>query len=356
MRTEEEIIKDLENYIKGWKRNRPNVLASIKKSSRTKRIVDLIFSRPDVFKLENEIKHVPEELLTEELLIKFVLSNPKHIGVLDEKVIKTSTLVAFEFAKRRYERFSSLAWGVYGEKLKVPEIYKKFRDDIWKLCDLLSSKFDDSVSEKDELMYLEKVTKEIIDICNPNHTFTPTDNNYTIKYRNIDFGLEKKLYIFITGYPDSGKTTLGNMLNQRIKGSVCFDSDMMLERDMIGFPLEALSSNAKVVIFSDIYAYRFFSSEETKDGHVINILISPYSIELMYRNSKYMQHIPFEDYKKCEINCIHFDETVDFIHVTNDYTERIYIEVDRIIDEIIKRLESLGLNSGENTLKMKINY
>lgn len=356
MRTEEEIIKDLENYIKGWKRNRPNVLATIKKSGRTKRIVDLIFSRPDVFKLENEIKQVPEELLTEELLIKFILSNPKHISALDENVIKTSTLVAFEFAKRRYERFSSITWGVYGEKIKVTEIYKKYRDDIWKLCDALPSRYDDEVSREDELKYLSKVTKEIIELCNPVVSLNKTPYSYSIKYRNIDFGLDKKLYIFITGYPDSGKTTLGNMLDERIKGAVCFDSDMMLERDMIGAPLETLTNGAEVVIFSDIYAYRFFSSEETKDGYVINILINPSSIELMYRNSKYMQHIPFEDYKKYEIQRIHFDESVDFIHATNDYTERINTEVDRIIGEIIKRLESLGLNSGENTLKMKINY
>lgn len=87
---------------------------------------------------------------------------------------------------------------------------------------------------------------------------------------------------------------------------------MLLERDMLGVPLETLAGNGKVVIFSDIYAYKFFMSEETKDGYVINVLISPSSIELMYRNAKYMHRLPFEDYQKYEIKCIHFEEDVDY--------------------------------------------
>lgn len=265
--SEEEILKDLEKYIKGWKRNRPNVLATIKKSKRTKRIVDLIFSRPDVFKLENEIRNVPEELLTDEILIRFVLARPKEISLLDERVLSTPVLVAFEFAKRRYEHFSSRAWGEWSERIKTPEIYKKCIDDIRSLCDVLPSKYDDQIYRDNELEYYEKLIREILNICNRDKHLKKRTDNYNIKYERIDFDLEKKLYIFISGYPDSGKTKLSALLEERIKGSVRFDSDMLLERDMLETPLEVLSGDAKVVIFSDIYAHKFFSSKETEDGY-----------------------------------------------------------------------------------------
>lgn len=206
MRTEEEIIRDLESYIKSRKQNRPNVLASIKKSARTQRIIDLIFSNPDTFKLENEIKNVPSELLTNEILIKFVLAKPKHISLLDESVLRTPVLVAFEFAKRRYEHFSRMLWNKYAESLKTPDIYKQYRDDIWALCDTLPSKYNDEVSEEKEREYIEKVTKEILELCRPVDALTKSEHNYEIKYKSIDFDLEKKLYIFISGYPDAGKT------------------------------------------------------------------------------------------------------------------------------------------------------
>lgn len=74
----------------------------------------------------------------------------------------------------------------------------------------------------------------------------------------------------------------------------------------------------------------------------------------MYRNSKYMQRIPFNDYERCEIKCIYFDEDVDFINVTNDYTDKINEEADKVIDEILERIGNLRLESGDNRLKMKV--
>ena len=111
LKTEEEILSDLTNYVASKKRNRPSVLAPLKRDARTQKICDFVFSNPDTFKLETEIKHVPMNCLTEEILIKLVLANPENINLLSEEMITVPVMVAFEFSKRRAEHLSHREWG-----------------------------------------------------------------------------------------------------------------------------------------------------------------------------------------------------------------------------------------------------
>lgn len=98
IRSEEEILEDLKNYIASKKRNRPSVLSPLKREMRTKKICDYVFSNPHTFKLETEIKHVPVDVLSEERLIKLILTSPNNIKLLDKELITTPIMVAFEFS------------------------------------------------------------------------------------------------------------------------------------------------------------------------------------------------------------------------------------------------------------------
>ena len=117
----QEVYDEVLAYIASNKHKRPCTLATIKKELRTPEIVDLIFAHPDVFNLMTEIKYVLEELLTDKLLMKYVLSNANNFYELEEKYHSMPVLLAFEMSKRRYERNSSAIWGIWGEKLRYTE-------------------------------------------------------------------------------------------------------------------------------------------------------------------------------------------------------------------------------------------
>lgn len=343
MRSEEEICRELEVYIDSLKRNRPSVLASLKKAERTPKVVDMVFSRPDIFRVQNEIKYVPRECMSDAVLVKFILARPKELSSLCEEVISVPVLVAFEFAKRRFERLSALEWGSFRERITCPEIYMRYRDDVIALCDSLPSKFDDEDIMKSYLHYIDKMSEQIIDHLKDPEPLNERDK-YRPKYIRVGFSLEKRLFINVSGYPDSGKSTFSNLLASKFRDSVCFDSDMLLEKGLLETDLSLLLKDRwRVVVFSDIYASRFFSLREMQDCLVVNILVKPASIELMYRNSKHMQMIPFEDYKKYEIQSIHYEDLTDAIVVENDYTDRIAEQVDYAIDKIIEKLGEFGI-------------
>lgn len=100
IKTEEEAYNMVIDYINATKHNSPCLLVTIKRVLRSERIIDLIFSRPDIFKLESEFKHIPDEMLTEKILIKYILINPNCFISLDETLLTLPVMVAFEFAKR----------------------------------------------------------------------------------------------------------------------------------------------------------------------------------------------------------------------------------------------------------------
>jgi len=51
-----------------------------------------------------------------------------------------------------------------------------------------------------------------------------------------------------------------------------------------------------------------------------------------------MQHIPFDEYKKYEIDKYKYGRITNPIHVTNDYDEKIYLEINKTIEEMARRL------------------
>ena len=148
MKTEEDVYKEIEDYINGYKHNRPCTLASIKKVFRTPRIIDLVFSHPDIFNLEMELIHVPPEYRSEKVLLHFVLESLVRLSLLSEDEQTPPLLIGFELAKRRYERISVLQYGQYGEKIPYFGKNKTYRDDITAHCDCISFHFTHYLVEK----------------------------------------------------------------------------------------------------------------------------------------------------------------------------------------------------------------
>lgn len=346
MKSEEDIYKEIIEYINGKKHNRPCTLSSIKKQYRTQKIVDLIFSNPDVFNLEVELEHVPIESRTEEILLKFILNNPKRITFLTEDEQTLPILIGFELAKREYEYRSAKVWGIWREKLEYSEKGQKCRNDISAICDKISINME-SINSTEDLINIIK------QYCNSNKKQLQENEKYECKYDMVDFDTGKRMFILISGMPDSGKTYFSISLANDIKNSFCFDSDILLEKGLIDMPLSSLiNENYRVIVFSDLYADKFFSKEELAGANVINILMKPVSIEEMYRNSKRMRHIPFEDYKKYEIDKFNYDGRIENpIIVLNDYTSNTLCkELDKVKEEIAKRLGiELVQKNGENT-------
>lgn len=343
MKTEEQVYNEVLNYIKSSKHNRPCTLASIKKVLRSQRIVDLIFSRPDIFKLASEFKHVPEECLTESVLVKYILSDYENFYSLDESLQTLPLMIAFEFSKRRHERIFKWMWGPYDDGIRYSGKILEYQSAVSELCNevfkRISSNPDESCLLHNYLEYIETASREILSFCATFEQELEKDKKYIAKYINVDFDIPERLFIFVSGCPDTGKTVFSNILSSRTQNSIHLDSDVLLERNLLDQPLANLIRNdIKVVIFSDIYADRFFKKDELGNARVINILMKPISIETMHRNSKYMAHIPFEDYKKHEIDKIHYDSLDNPIIVINNYNGQIIAEVDNALEKIASRI------------------
>ena len=336
VRTEEEIIKDLMDYIASGKRNRPSVLAPLKRDARTQKICDLVFSNPDVFKLETEIKHVPMNCLTEEILIKLVLAKTENINLLSEDMMTVPVMVAFEFSKRRSEHFSHLEWGKYAVKFKYPQKLHEVRDSIDSLCDELSLKYNDKDTLGDYDLYVNKVSKYIVDFFKEKEMIElQRMEKVKVKYSSVDVATDKRVLVLITGEPDSGKTLFGHMLSNQIRNSVAFDSDELSERGRVLEPLRNLvNPKTHVVIFSDPNAYSFFSDKDMEEYDVVNISIVPSSIEKMYRHSKYKQKATYDEYVAWEVKNAFCEGIYHDILVTNEYDERLWLEVDKVIEEM----------------------
>ena len=152
--TEEEVYEDLQRLMQVWKKNgtqnlfsKRSYLSSVKKDFRSPRICKVVFSNPDIFNFEEEIKYMPMELMSEEFIIQIVYDKPKLLCSRDERGSRTISipeekqtlpvLVAFELGKRRYEKFSAMQWGQWGEKIPYTDRSLEFRKTITDIADII---------------------------------------------------------------------------------------------------------------------------------------------------------------------------------------------------------------------------
>ena len=316
-KTEEDVYEDLLRLMQVWKKNgtqnlfsKRSYLSSVKTEFRSPRICQIIFSNPDMFNFEEEIKYVPMDLMSEEFLIQMVYDRPKLICSRDEKGSRTVSipkekqtlpvLVAFELGKRIYEKYSAMQWGRWGEKIPYTDKTLEFRQTITYIADRVEDKIgtnnlkhSQAFKEVDER---DTFISELITTIQEESGSTElqADEHYTPKYGRFDYSSDKKLLILVCGYADSGKTTFSNYLANTISGAMCFDSDQLLESGLLNLELSKLvRPENNVVVFSDLDAFTFFRPQEINDAigntNILKVYIKPSSIKRMLHHSKYRQ-------------------------------------------------------------------
>ena len=163
------------------------------------------------------------------------------------------------------------------------------------------------------------------------------------KYNEVYLGSKEKVFIFVSGRSGSGKTYFSKLLNERIPNSIYFDSDM-LETEL--FEHKSLKESfdiynkeeSNIIIFSDIEANKYFLPYEIKDSTIINILVKPISAEEGYKHYPLRELISFEDFKTYFSEDLILSKDANPIVVTNDYTDNLHQDVDRVLEEITERL------------------
>ncbi len=317
-KSEEDVYEDLQRLIQVWKKkgtqslfSKRSYLSSVKTEFRSPRICQIVFSDPDIFNFEEEIKYIPMELMSEEFLIQMVYDKPKLICSRDERGSRAvaipkekqtlPVLVAFELGKRRYEKFSAMQWGgLYGEKIPYTEKTLEFRKTITDLADrveetiginnLKHSAYFEDVDERNAFIneLVSSIQKESTSVS------LQPDEQYKPKYEHFNYSFDKRMLILVSGYADSGKTTFSHYLANSINGAICFDSDQLLERGLLDFKLSQLvKPENNVVIFSDLEAFDFFTSQEINDAmgdaNILKVYTKPSSVKRMLQHSKYRQ-------------------------------------------------------------------
>lgn len=311
--TEEEVYEDLQRLIPIWKQNysynaHRGYLSSIKREFRSPRICGIIFSNPDVFKLEEEIKYMPLEMVSEEVLIQMVYDNPKILCSKDDngpRLVPISeekqtlpVLVAFELGKRRDEKYSAMQWGKYGEKIPYTGKTLEYRSTIVALADTVEEQIVDLREATDfknpdeKEVFTNLLVEEIQKAANP--VSLEADKRYVPRYRHLDYNSDKKMLILISGYADSGKTTFSHYLADSISGAICFDSDQLYISNKLDYKLsELIDPEQKVVVFSDLEAFHFFRTQEIEDAmgdpNILKVYMKPSSVKRMLQHSKYRQ-------------------------------------------------------------------
>ena len=345
-KTTNEVLNEIQGYIKGSNHRRPCTLSTIKRSLRTKEVVDLIFSRPDVFNLSAEIKHVPEELLTDELLMRFVLNNAKNFYELDEQHQTLPVMLAFEMSKRLYERGSCVVWGRWGERLPYPQNLIECKKFLVETCNEIES----AVEKRYDI---EEIIKEINNVAN--QEIKTEENQFASEgvREKITIPNGKKLIILISGMPDSGKTTFSSMLADRFNNSVWFDSDMLVSNNLLEQKLDVLvGKDADVVVFSDVDADKFFSEKELAGYQTLNVVIEPESYRTAQVNSKYahFRAMSTDDYEQTMKKKFNYDRISDALKVKNDYSQSLFDEREKVVDAA---LQTLSKSNNEEQLSQE---
>lgn len=239
--------------------------------------------------------------MSEKLLIESLYYHPKLLCSRDENGERKVSipedkqtlpvLLAFELGKRRYETRSGMMWGRDYERIPYTDKSFELTSTLADLADRVTERigYDTLRSEfkgKEIDGFVDKLITAIQD--ETSEVSMEPEKKYKPKYAQFDYNQDKRLFILISGYADSGKTTFSRYLSNKIPNSICFDSDQLLERGLLSLPLSQLvGEDKKVIVFSDTDADKFFSSKEIGNSNVINVYIKPSSVKRMLQYSKY---------------------------------------------------------------------
>ena len=342
--TEEEFFCHLKNIlIPTWKNNKTDFknstnngyLSSVKTDFRSQRVCELIFLNPDIFDIEIEFKNIPQEHISEDILME-IASN-----YISEDKLSIPVLVAYELKKRQvdlhmYRNRDSYGYNYQNQLLTYPKKASRYLNSIRSLANEIESFSENGCAIEEnsfeDLIYLIKS-------CTEGKEFEP-DEEYKTLYRKIEYTGQKKLIILVQGITDSGKIRLSNSIKGIIKDAKYYDSDIYGQHTSLE---EIISYAEHVSIFSDPYIFSTINDAKNiyPNANIFKVYVKPEDIKTMIYTSKRRSGVS-KDYlaKVKDENKYSEDRNINLadLVVTNDFTESGMIKIsNEVIYEIIKK-------------------
>ncbi len=343
MQSEEQALKRIQKYIDLNVYNKNAVLWKIPTEARTKKVIELILSRPDIFNIDKELSIIPPELIDDETKIKCILYNPSNFNALSRYRCDMPMMVAFMMSKKMHDFFISQGAPVLGyvyPRVYVPEAVSNNRAEINAIIEKININFTSAYAVQDYKDFIHYVAQRIMAYFNPEIEPEILPNVVPFGVPNpcaSDFDdlpavpevekPEPRVAILISGCGKSGKTTIGKSLASRIKGATFIDSDQLLEDDLYGLPLaEVLPEDTNIIVFADLFAHRYFAPEDFASYSVVNILVQPLSSDLDAEHARY---------RASEFRALN-----NPIIAINDYTEK---SLDDLVPKLVEKIsERIG--------------
>lgn len=343
MQSEEQTLKRIQSYIDLNFYNKSGVLWNLPTEARTKKVVELVLSRPDIFNIDKELSIIPPNLVDDETKIKCILYNPGNFNTLSKSGCDMPMMVAFMMSKKMHDFFISQGAPVLGyvyPRVYVPEVVSNNRAEINDIIEKININFTSAYAVQDYKDFIHYVAQRIMAYFNPELIPEKLPNVVPFGVPNpcaSDFDdlptvpeaqkPEPRVAILISGCGKSGKTTIGKSLASRIKGATFIDSDQLLEEDLYGLPLaEVLPEDTNIIVFADLFAHRYFVPEDFASYTVVNILVQPINGELDVEHSRY---------RAAEFRALN-----NPIIALNDYTEK---GLDDLVPKLVQKIsERIG--------------
>lgn len=330
MQTEEQALKKIQSYIDAGKYNSGGILWKISSNARTPKVVGLVLSHPGIFNIDKEISILSSESFDDRAVIKTILYNPNNFIKLSKIKCSMPMMVAFAISKRMHEYFASQGTPVLDsihEEIVVPSIISENIESILYICNKITINYSAAYALEDPNDFVEYITQNILSYFDPSIKAVNVPNVEPFNHPSLCMTCcsevcNDSVLLLISGCRQSGKTTIGQKLREYLKDSCFIDSDYLINNNLLGLPLaKIVPEDAEVVIFADIFAHRYFSSEELADYKVVNILVQPLANDMDTDHSKYVVS--------------EFKELNNPIIVLNDYTE---LGIEKIIPKLIEKI------------------
>ena len=303
MQTEEQALKKIQKYIDLNTYNSNGVLWKLPTEGRTKKVIELVLSHPDIFNIDKELSIISPELIDNETMINCILYNPSNFNTLAKFKCDMPMMVAFAMSKRMHEFFASqgapVLCYVY-PRVYVPKVISDNMVEINTIIEKININFTSAYAVQDYKDFIHYVTQRIMAYFNPELVPEPLPNVVPFGVPNpcaSDFDdlsavpevkQQPKVAILVSGCGKAGKTTIGKKLASRIKDATFIDLDQLLEDDLYGLPLaEIIPDDTNVIVFADLFAHRYFAPEEFDGYSVVNVLVQPLTSELDAEHSRY---------------------------------------------------------------------